>query len=410
MATSSVGLPPCVKLTGGKRGAPGPLIVTTSDEDSSDGENCQQSPRALLNPRPSPRANVTDTYPSLKLDLSRTLVSDKLTSEKLFSNNNNNNHANSNVSTNERTSHGQETHRHERTEVRLQGGAHTARAASRSPEAGYSAHKQACDGYEHDHDYENVASPSGSSTASGPVYVRPPGFTYHAQEIRRKKKKSGLLDRREGLKSRAPTPPKVKPRRDPLPMRLRALPQSFWKQPNNPPSISPGNMFSSLPPLSYSRDDDGIEPRPITPPEDREKKAKPTKAPDRKLIVNGDAELFLKHLFADVMEEGGKKGSHGGSNAAHLKRGRPPKKMMTLPAKTSVKGLISGEDPYMIDCSVTQKLFPQLSLESSTRQGHGGMSSLQLITLREGDKSVTLPSLSIEQNYSQMLSELVMNI
>ena len=89
---------------------------------------------------------------------------------------------------------------------------------------------------------------------------------------------------------------------------------------------------------------------------------------------------------------------------------RPPKKMMTLPAKTSAKGLLSGDDPYLIDCSVTQKLFPQLSLESSTRQGHGGTSSLQLITLREGDKSVTLPSLSIEQNYSQMLSELVMNI
>lgn len=89
---------------------------------------------------------------------------------------------------------------------------------------------------------------------------------------------------------------------------------------------------------------------------------------------------------------------------------RPPKKVMTLPGKASAKGLISGEDPYLIDCSVTQKLFPQLSLESSTRQAHGGTSSLQLITLREGDKSVTLPSLSIEQNYSQMLSELVMNI
>ena len=40
-------------------------------------------------------------------------------------------------------------------------------------------------------------------------------------------------------------------------MRLRALPQSFWKQPNNPPALSPGNIFSSLPPLSgYAKDDD----------------------------------------------------------------------------------------------------------------------------------------------------------
>ena len=79
--------------------------------------------------------------------------------------------------------------------------------------------------------------------------------------------------------------------------------------------------------------------------------------------------------------------------------------------KSNAKGLLSGDDPYLLDSAVTRKLFPQLSLESgSTRQIHGGNSSLQLITLREGDKSVTLPSLSIEQNYSQMLSELVMNI
>ena len=187
MATQS-SLPPCVKLTGGKRVAPGPLIVTTSDEDSSDGELFSSSPRAGIAPRVSPRANVTsitETYPSLKLDLSRTFPEK---TEKL------------------------DTFRHERSETKLQ--TFTARASSPSPEPGSNSHRQACEGYEHDHDYENVASPSGSSTASGPVYVRPPGFQHHAQEIRRKKKKpTGLLDRREGLKSRAPTPPKVKARR-----------------------------------------------------------------------------------------------------------------------------------------------------------------------------------------------------
>lgn len=87
---------------------------------------------------------------------------------------------------------------------------------------------------------------------------------------------------------------------------------------------------------------------------------------------------------------------------------RPRK--LNLPSKPSnTKALISGEDPYIVD-AVTEKFFPTLSLES--RQGNGSMgnSSLQLITLKEGDKSVTLPSLSIEQNYSQMLSELAMNI
>jgi len=41
---------------------------------------------------------------------------------------------------------------------------------------------------------------------------------------------------------------------EPLPMRLRALPQSFWKQPNNPTALSPGNIFSSLPPLTKEDD------------------------------------------------------------------------------------------------------------------------------------------------------------
>lgn len=36
---------------------------------------------------------------------------------------------------------------------------------------------------------------------------------------------------------------------EPVPMRLRALPQSFWKQPNSPVNVSPGNLFPSLPPL-----------------------------------------------------------------------------------------------------------------------------------------------------------------
>lgn len=364
MATSS--LPPCVKLTGGKRGAPGPLIVTTSDEDScSDGELPQASPRAPLASRISPRSNLNDTFhPNLKLDL-QTVI---------------------------------------RTDARSETKTDIVRPRASSPSPTPNPHQQAFDGYEHDHDYENVASPSGSSTASGPVYVRPPGFQHHAhefrQETRRKKKKpTGLLNRREGIKSRAPTPPKVRARRDPVPMRQRALPQSFWKQPNNPPALSPGSIFSSLPPLSgYIKDDDVTDDRPVTPTEDKDKIKRHPKVPERKVIVTGDADMFLKHLFAGVTDE--KK------TVSQLKRGRPKKVHSHKPPIT--KGLLSGDDPYLIDSAITQKLFPQLSLESSTRPG--GNTSLQLITLREGDKSVTLPSLSIEQNYSQMLSELVMNI
>lgn len=34
-----------------------------------------------------------------------------------------------------------------------------------------------------------------------------------------------------------------------VPMRLRALPQSFWKQPNVPNPVSPAPLLPSLPPL-----------------------------------------------------------------------------------------------------------------------------------------------------------------
>ena len=121
-----------------------------------------------------------------------------------------------------------------------------------------SSSSNSCFAYELDHDYENVASPC-SSTASGPTYVRQPGFRHHAHEVtlpaggtaagtasssssssganaslfsaslspsgngglgssnafRLKKKKCSamLVNFREGFKKREATPPKLKPKR-----------------------------------------------------------------------------------------------------------------------------------------------------------------------------------------------------
>ena len=48
----------------------------------------------------------------------------------------------------------------------------------------------------------------------------------------------------------------IKHKRDALPMRLSALPQSFWQQPNQS-NVSPGSMY--LPPLfKHDSDDDGM--------------------------------------------------------------------------------------------------------------------------------------------------------
>ena len=36
---------------------------------------------------------------------------------------------------------------------------------------------------------------------------------------------------------------------EPLPIKLRALPQSFWQQPNQANPLPPGSVYSTLPPL-----------------------------------------------------------------------------------------------------------------------------------------------------------------
>lgn len=320
-----------------------------------------------------------------------------------------------------------------------------------------------------DHDYENVSSPGNSSTASGPTYVRQPGFTHHAHEVtasatpppappptppshsvapsptspqphpptpapspnsaptdspvsphllptssvsrpKIKKKKTALLSVRDGLKKREPTPPKTRPKREPLPMRLRALPQSFWQQPNVPHTVSPGTAYPILPPLCTKDDEEGVdELRPVTPTDesesrdrDRTRDQKPPRLPERKITV-ANTDLLFK-LFEGIESE----------RKSSLKQRGRPKKVVPCSNKT----FVSGEDPYLVDC-MSEKLFPQLSLENCGRTPYpsqnlnsygGGNTVLHLVTINEGDKCISLPSLSVEQNYSQMLSELVMHI
>ena len=65
----------------------------------------------------------------------------------------------------------------------------------------------------------------------------------------------------------------------------------------------------------------------------------------------------------------------------------------------------------MVDC-IAEKIFPQLSIENGAngKPASNSNACVQLISIQEGDKTVSLPSLAVEQNYSQMLSELVMHI
>lgn len=63
------------------------------------------------------------------------------------------------------------------------------------------------------------------------------------------------------------------------------------------------------------------------------------------------------------------------------------------------------EDPCMID-NISEKIFPQLSLDNQ-KPSVNANTSLSCVSVQDGDKSVALPSINVEQNYTAMLSQIV---
>ncbi|XP_046994333.1 uncharacterized protein LOC124606396 [Schistocerca americana] len=251
---------------------------------------------------------------------------------------------------------------------------------------------------------------------------------------------------------------------EPLPMKLRALPQSFWQQPNAAGGLSPGAVYPVLPPLCC-KDDDGaglcevvdlapdgaLDPyiglgvlcfpapatfhadpcrpecpscpprrkgfsgdwtastparsiieggrhargmyrglesvvcpaglRPATPPEERDK---------RRVVSVANTELLFS-LFRSVEQLD--------QPAARVARRGRPKKV----AATSWR-LPRDEDPCLVS-AVADPILPLI-------RGHAGGQHqvLATVSLGAGERSVVLPSLSVEHNYSQILSELVMKL
>ncbi|XP_042874589.1 uncharacterized protein LOC122254786 isoform X2 [Penaeus japonicus] len=190
-------------------------------------------------------------------------------------------------------------------------------------------------------------------------------------------------------------------------MKMRALPQSFWLQPNKNNNLPPS--CSVLPPLILGKDSsDVIDVRPVTPPDD-EKEVKEVKAEkeekkaDRILKV-GNTELLFS-LF-DSVEQGDRK------KVAVVRRGRPKK-----PPSTVLPRVLRDEDPCLVS-AVTESILPLLpdrtpvSSGSSTPLGirQQGPQVLEMVNLRDGDRTISLPSLNVEHNYNQILSELVLKL
>nr|XP_045583987.1 uncharacterized protein LOC123746501 [Procambarus clarkii] len=190
-------------------------------------------------------------------------------------------------------------------------------------------------------------------------------------------------------------------------MKMRALPQSFWLQPNKNNNLPPS--CSTLPPLILGKDSsDVIDVRPVTPPEDeRDHKdiwidGEEFKA--ERMIKVGNTDL-LSRLF-DSVEQIDKK------RVTVVRRGRPKK-----PPSTVLPRVLRDDDPCLVS-TVTESILPLLpdktpaSSGSSTPLGirQGPQQVLEMVNLRDGDRTISLPSLNVEHNYNQILSELVLKL
>eukprot|EP00916_Digyalum_oweni_P017697 GHVL01029080.1.p1 GENE.GHVL01029080.1~~GHVL01029080.1.p1 ORF type:complete len:244 (+),score=19.45 GHVL01029080.1:722-1453(+) len=201
--------PPVPRMTGGKRGPSGPLMVSSGSEDEdSDTSECLQPPvihqvtvKTTVAPK-SPRCVQIVQLPTPRMKTG----GGKFTPTPII----NPRKDTLSVMTVAPPDHiGDETD----TETNHPSLPSSPRESVTSPTSSNFA-------TEHDHDYENVASPC-SSTASGPIYVRPPGFTHHAQEVesvqskivRKKSRPAAVISLREGFKRREQTPPKAKTKR-----------------------------------------------------------------------------------------------------------------------------------------------------------------------------------------------------
>ena len=168
----------------------------------------------------------------------------------------------------------------------------------------------------------------------------------------------------------------IRQKREPLPLRLRALPASFWEQPNFP-NVSPATMF--LPPLHRNEIENDICEH-----TNDEYTYSSNVSREREVRVSpANTELLFK-LFDNIEQCKDKK------QVQLILNSRSHSKV-----KAVAKALIKGEDPCIQDA---EGLFPQLKLDSKNENNYNSNSV----------SSSNLPL--IEQNYSQILSEIVASL
>ncbi|XP_046389536.1 uncharacterized protein LOC124158467 [Ischnura elegans] len=215
----------------------------------------------------------------------------------------------------------------------------------------------------------------------------------------------------EAVQQKAPRPRF----RDPLPMKMRALPQSFWQQPNLAPTSAPGGSVCALPPL----------PLPILLEKHcQEPAAKGGVAEsvsrEREEVVSAANTDLLFSLFRGVERAEGQArfGTDDQGPREAPKRPPPPRRgrPRKAPSKWSVGaggasggGGVRDDDPCLVSAVAHDAIRPLLPSAKESAASHAPQ-VLAMVTLPEADGNVSLPTLDVQHNYSQILSKLVMKL
>ncbi|RDD44234.1 hypothetical protein TrispH2_004691 [Trichoplax sp. H2] len=175
---------------------------------------------------------------------------------------------------------------------------------------------------------------------------------------------------------------RIRRMKEPLPMRQRALPQSFWQELETS-ETSRQPLPTSLPPLFvHDSYEDIASTRPVTPPGE---KTLPRPAKFKK-ITHGDPHLLFR-LFDGAQDQNKK-------STPTTKRGRPSRKSRLMNAPDY------EEDPYL---SVN---FPSLSLHESKKDLNPPALAIMKMDVNSFT-TIDLPVLTENVNYSAILSDVV---
>ncbi|XP_021913909.1 uncharacterized protein LOC110827008 isoform X2 [Zootermopsis nevadensis] len=259
-------------------------------------------------------------------------------------------------------------------------------------------------------DYDSVHSPGGVSNASseGPTYVRTPGFEHHAQEFEIQRK------RQQCSKSHAPFASRVDEQLSCNDQDAACGQEHVRSSSKASQNGSVSNATSKKKKSVVFGTSDGKHEteavKKTDPSQQTTSKHKPKKGvrstsppedglhPLREVSVANTDLLFS--LFRGIEEEQ--------PRVTVVRRGRPKK-----PPSTVLTRVLRDDDPCLVS-AVTESILPLIP----DRTGSGshasrlaqGQQVLAMVSLKDGDKSLSLPSLNVEHNYSQILSELVIKL